>query len=291
VNGFFRLGTVILLASVGGGCLNICRAERGGQTAAEKLGWRLSVQAYTFNRFTFFQAVDKTASMGIKCIEMYPEQQINDENDAVTHFSMDAGTRRKILNKLDAAGVKLVNYGVVSNVDAAEWRQLFEFAKAMGIETITAEPDPERMDIVESLCEEFKINVAIHNHPKPSRYWNPDTVLETVRDCSSRIGACADTGHWMRSGLDPVECLKKLEGRIVSLHFKDLDKKGSGAHDMPWGQGAGNAKAMLAELNRQGFKGVFSVEYEYHWDNSMPEIRQCAEYFNTVAAELVKSGK
>jgi len=286
MNRFFRLGTAVLLASVAGGSLSMCRAEQERQTAAEKIGWRLSVQAYTFNRFTFFEAVDKTASMGIKHIEMYPEQQIDTENDSTTHYSMDAETRQKILNKLDAAGIKLVNYGVVGGGDAADWRRLFEFAKAMGIETIVSEPDPDQMDVVETLCEEFKINVAIHNHPKPSRYWNPDTVLEAVRGRSKRIGACADTGHWMRSGLDPVECLKKLEGRIISLHFKDLDKKGDGAHDVPWGQGAGDAKAMLTELNRQGFKGVFSVEYEYHWDNSVPEIKQCAEYFNTVATEL-----
>ena len=289
MNNCFRLGTVIMLASVAGGCLGIRWAEESGRTPAEKMGWRLSVQAYTFNRFTFFEAVDKTASMGIKYIEMYPEQQVDTGNDAVTHFSMDAETRQKILNKLDAAGVKLTNYGVVDGGDAAEWRRLFEFAKAMGIETIVTEPAPRRMDIIESLCEEFKINVAIHNHPKPSRYWNPDTVLETVEGRSKRIGACADTGHWMRSDLDPVECLKKLEGRIVSLHFKDLNKKGGEAHDVPWGQGAGNVKAMLAELNRQGFEGVFSVEYEYNWDNSVPEIRQCAEYFNAVAAELAEN--
>ncbi len=290
MNSFLQLGTVILLSSVAGGCLGICCTEKGGQTPAEKMGWRLGVQAWTFNRFTFFEAVDKTASMGMRYIEMYPGQKIDNDSDAVTHFSMDAGTRQKLLDKLDAAGVKLVNYGVVNEIDDADWRRVFEFAKAMGIETIVIEPDPGQMDIIEPLCEEFKINVAIHNHPKPSRYWNPDTVLETVEGRSKRVGACADTGHWMRSGLDPIECLKKLEGRIVILHFKDLNKKGGEAHDVPWGQGVGNVKAMLAELNRQGFEGVFSVEYEYKWDNSVPEIRQCAEYFNAVAAELAKSG-
>jgi sugar phosphate isomerase/epimerase len=37
-----------------------------------------------------------------------------------------------------------------------------------------------------------------------------------------RIGACCDTGHWVRSGLHPVECLKKLEGRILGFHLKDV---------------------------------------------------------------------
>ena len=30
-----------------------------GAPNAEKLGWRLGCQAYSFNRFTFFEAIDK----------------------------------------------------------------------------------------------------------------------------------------------------------------------------------------------------------------------------------------
>ena len=35
-------------------------------------GWRLGVQAWTFNRFTFYEAIDKTASLGLEWIEAYP---------------------------------------------------------------------------------------------------------------------------------------------------------------------------------------------------------------------------
>ena len=101
--------------------------------------------------------------------------------------------------------------------------------------------------MLDKLCEEYDLKLAIHDHPKPTRYWNPDFVLRVCRDRSHRIGACADTGHWMRSGLNPVECLKKLEGRLISFHFKDLNKAGGDAHDVPWGTGACNVPAMLAE--------------------------------------------
>ncbi len=155
----------------------------------------------------------------------------------------------------------------------------------MGIETLVSEPDFKEFDQIDKLVEEYKINVALHNHPKPSRYWNPDIVLEHCKGRSKRIGACADTGHWMRSGLNPLECIKKLEGRIISFHFKDLNQMGDG-HDVPWGTGKGDVKGMMAEIKRQGFKGVFSIEYEYNWDNSVPEIAQCVAYFDRVAAEL-----
>jgi hypothetical protein len=43
---------------------------------------------------------------------------------------------------------------------------------------------------------------------------------------------------------------------------------------------------VLAELAQQGFKGVFSIEYEYNWLDSMPEIAQCIAYFSSTASKL-----
>ena len=37
---------------------------------------------------------------------------------------------------------------------------------------------------------------------------------------------------------------------------------------------------MLAEIHRQGVKAVFSIEYEYNWDNSLPDIAQSVKYFD-----------
>ena len=101
------------------------------------------------------------------------------------------------------------------------------------------------------------------------------------------MGACEDVGHWIRSGLDPLECLKKLDGHIISLHFKDLNEMGPNAHDVPWGTGVGKIRELMAELKRQHFHGVFCVEYEYDWENSSPEIAQCVKFFNKTCDELV----
>ncbi len=252
-------------------------------------GWKLGMQAYSFNRFTFFEAVDKNKALGMRYIEAYPGQRLSKEKpDVKTDHNMSSRDKVEMLQKLREAGVKLLNYGVVSLPNnEAECRKVFNFAKEMGIETIVSEPPKNAFDLIERLCEEFKINVAIHNHPKPSRYWDPDTVLKVCKGRSERIGACADTGHWMRSGINPVEAIKKLRGRIISLHFKDLNEFGNrDAHDVIWGTGAGDVKAILTELDRQNFKGVFSIEYEHNWLNSMPEIAGCVAFFRKVAAEL-----
>ena len=278
------LGAGVCLTGLSGSRLLAADLAKGAPNA-EKLGWRLGCQAYSFNRFTFFDAIDKTASLGLHYIEAYPGQRISDKLAGNVGPSMSAELRKEVLKKLADSGVKMVNFGV-GGCD----RQHFEFAKEMGIETLVSEPGENAFDSIDKLCSEFGVNLAIHNHPKPSHYWNPDTVLKVCKGRGKRIGACADTGHWMRSGLNPIECLKKLEGRIISFHLKDLNQMGGGAHDVPWGTGAGNAKGMLAEIHRQGIKAVFSIEYEYNWDNSVPEIAKCVEFFDKTAAELAAKG-
>jgi sugar phosphate isomerase/epimerase len=272
--------TVVLLVVV---CC-ICCLPRPDAAYGAQENWRLGMQAYTFNRFTFYEAVDKTAALGLRYIEAYPGQKLSKEKpDIRTNHNMPSREKKEMLQKLRGAGVKLVNYGVVGLPNnEAECRKVFNFAREMGIETIVSEPPEDAFDLIEKLCDEYKINVAIHNHPKDSHYWNPETVLKVCKGRSELIGACADTGHWFRSGLNPVEQVKKLKGRIISLHLKDLDE----GHDVIWGTGKCDIKAILTELSRQKFKGSFSIEYEHNWLNSMPEIAECVPYFERTAAEL-----
>ncbi|MDX9971758.1 MAG: sugar phosphate isomerase/epimerase [FCB group bacterium] len=299
------VATLCVVAMMVAGCATMCGEKAGCQKAcqaktnmpaAEKLGFKVGCQAYSFNKFTFYEAIDKTAAAGFNYIEAYPGQALSPEKmDVKFDQNLPADLQKEVLAKLEAANVKLVNYGVLGlGADEAENRKIFEFAKAMGIETITSEPKQEDLPAIDKLAQEYGINVALHNHPKDSRYWNPDTVLEAVKGLSPRVGACADTGHWMRSDINPVDGLKKLEGRIISLHFKDLNMYGKEAankedvHDVVWGTGKADVPALLAELKRQGFKGVFSAEYEYDWLDSVPELTESGQNFERICQDLVK---
>jgi sugar phosphate isomerase/epimerase/type 1 glutamine amidotransferase len=252
--------------------------------------WRLGTQAYTFRIFTFFEAIDKAKTLDLKFIEGYPGQMLSpDQKDVKWDFNSPPEAREKVKKKLHDSGIKLVNFGVVGIPNnEAEARKIFDFAKDMGIETLTAEPDPAAMDLLDQLTAEYKINVAIHNHPKSplTRYWNPQTVLDVIKGHSKRIGACADVGHWVRSGLDPIECLKMLKGHVICLHFKDLSEKSKDAHDVVWGTGISNVQGMLEELKNQHFSGVFSAEYEYKWENNSPDLAESFKFFRMVAEKL-----
>ncbi|MBC7772568.1 MAG: sugar phosphate isomerase/epimerase [Pyrinomonadaceae bacterium] len=254
-------------------------------TAAEKLGWRLGVQAWTFRDRSTEETIDIAHRLGIKYIELYSGQVISkSEPDVKVGVDLTAEQIASLRKKLADGGVKAVSFGVTGfKNDEKDARKTFEFAKAMGLENIACEPDADAWDVLSKLADEYKINIACHNHPKPSRYWNPDTVLEAVKSRSSRLGACADTGHWKRSGLDPVACLTKFSGRIFELHFKDIkDDK-----DEPWGTGECDAKAMLGVLAKQGFKGAIFVEYESTEGKVLDEnVRKCVEFFDVTAAEI-----
>jgi sugar phosphate isomerase/epimerase len=259
-------------------------AKGKGAPHADKLGWRLGCQAWTFNDMSFFEAIDKTSSLGLHVIEGYPNQKLERNRSERLNPELSAETRKEVKKRLADHGLKLVNFGV-----GGHSKEIFEFAKDMGIETIVSEPKFDAFDGIEKLVEEYQINLALHDHPKPSPYWNPETVLKVCNGRSKRIGACCDTGHWMRSDIKPIDALKMLEGRIISFHLKDLNEYGRKAHDVPWGTGRGDIRGILTEVHRQGVKPVFSVEYEYNYGHSMPEIAECVAFFDKVCEELGKS--
>lgn len=256
-------------------------------SAAEKLGWRLAVQAWTFRDRTAFEAIDAAAKLGVKYIEFYPGQPLSKEHpDDKIGPELTITRREELKKKLAAAGVKAVAFGVVNpGKDEEAGKKIFEFARDLGVDIITCEPEADAWDTVENLCYQFNMNAAVHNHPKPSRYWSPETVAKTIKSRGMRVGVCADTGHWARSGLKPAEAMRKVRGRIISVHFKDI----ADGEDKPWGTGDCDARAMLQELHAQGFRGVISLEYETGKGEELEaNAAKCVAFFDSVAAELVK---
>ena len=252
-------------------------------------GFAIGCQAYTFNRFSVFEAIEKTAEAGGKVIEFFPGQKLSKEEPTVKwDHNASAEVIAKVQAKLKAHHIVPVNYGVVGykkeepGTPEDQWRKIFEFAKALDLYGITTEDD-SRLDIIEPLVKEFDIRVGIHEHgrrPRNPEYkvWDPIYIAQLVEKRDKRIGACADTGHWQTSGFNPVYCLRTLKGRVISVHMKDKTDYGEGQHDVPYGTGVGEIARCLQELKKQGFAGNISVEYEYNWDHSVPEVKQCIDF-------------
>lgn len=251
-------------------------------------GFAVGCQAWTFNRFSAFEAVEKTALAGGKVIEFYPGQRLRADSDARWDHNAPDEVIARMKEHLARHGVRPVNYGVVSGRDEAEWRRIFEFAKKLDLYAITTE-DVDKLDLLERLAKEYDIRVGIHNHPRQPnnpnyRVWSPTNVLEMVRNRDPRIGAAADTGHWATSGIVPLDGLRVLAGRIVSVHLKDRTAIGRQTADVPFGAGVSDVAALLDELKRQGFAGNISIEYETKWENNVPDVAQCIGFFRGYAS-------
>ena len=247
-------------------------------------GFAIGCQAYTFNHFTVFEAIEKTAETGGKVIEFFPGQKLSPEQKEVK-FDHNAPPEvwDKVKAKLKQHGITPVAYGVVGlSKNEADSRKVFEFAKSFGIRVINTE-SVEAIDTFEKLVKEYDIKVGFHDHPKRPddpkyRMWDPNYILEVCKDRDPRIGSCADTGHWVRSGLKPVDCLRILKGRIVSSHLKDLHAPLPSGHDVHFGTGISDIPGILEEFRAQGFDGPISIEYEYNWDTNVSDAKECIAF-------------
>jgi sugar phosphate isomerase/epimerase len=268
------------------------RAENTLPDSIKQGGFAIGPQAYTFNRFTAFEAIEKAEQTGAKCIEFFPGQKLSKEKpDAKLGHTMSDDDMKLLQAKLKQHGIKAVNYGVVGGKDEAEWRQIFEFAKKMGLYGVTTE-DVAHVDIIEKLVKEYDIHAGYHEHGKRMKtmpdgsvgvdpayqVWDPNFIAKLMEGRDPRIGACADTGHWVTSGLVPVDCLKILKGRIISVHLKDRPEMGVRKDDVVYGTGISDVPGILAELHAQNFQGNISVEYEAKWDNNVDDVKANIEF-------------
>jgi sugar phosphate isomerase/epimerase len=248
--------------------------------------WKIGVQMWTFRMFSFMDALNKVDSAGVKNIEAFFGQPLGDGMKDSFGIRMSADSRAKLKQALQAKGISIVAMGVISPNNKEEWQKAFDLAKEFGLSYITAEPKKDHWDMVDSLAGAYGIKVAIHDHPRPNAYWHPDSVLAAIKG-HSNIGSCADVGHWARNGLDPVDCLKKLEGHIYGVHLKDIKKfNDTQAEDTTVGKGVVDFPAIFAELKRQNFSGMLSIEQESNWYHSLPDVIQTVQYYNSEVAKL-----
>jgi sugar phosphate isomerase/epimerase len=277
---------------------SLSAAGAAADPAAESHRLKLGMQAWTLKApLTFAETVERTAALGVRHVQAYPRQKIGGGIDGQMTPDMDAATREKVLALCKKHNVTLASFGVYtpptkdkSNEEIeASCRELFAFAKAMGLRDLAIEPPmgkwAEILPIIAQLARETGIRAGIHNHPNPNK---PEDYLKKLADLGigPEIGLYADTGHWARSGWDAVAGLRAAgaAGRLVGVHFTDLTDHVRKAHDVPWGSGACDAAGQLAELRRQKFDGVVYIEYEYRTPALPAEVAASVDWFNRANA-------
>jgi sugar phosphate isomerase/epimerase len=263
-----------------------------GTPNADKLGWRVGFSAYSFRRVTLFEALDRMEATGLHHTELFTWQKLSPKHgNAQAGPGLSNALQGDLKKKASDCGVRLIGCYANAGRNAEGWKAVFAFAADMGFEVVVGEPSEAMLDVIEPLTEEYKVDLALHNHPQPSHYWNPDVGVAALKGRSKRMGFCCDTGHWCRSNLEPVAMLRKVGPRVKTFHLKDLDAFGvGGARDVIWGQGKGRIAEILTEVKKQGIPHpYFGIEWERTDRNELSDHAASATFFEQVASRLAAS--
>src|SRR5690554_6572793 len=250
-------------------------SETGKQPAGSP---ELGVALYSFNRFPLPEALEKSKEAGVGIVEGFSSHNIGEDFGGKRLTELSDSQMEVLKTQIQRSNLQYKSL-YAGGKTLKEWSILFERGKMLGAEFLVGEPEPELWDGLNEMAGEYGMKMAIHQHAEgKSRFWHPDSVLVAIGD-RKNFGACGDLGHWVRSGLDPVECLKTLEGHLISIHAKDLDEFGNiDANDIKLGTGVIDYPAVMAELKRQNFDGPIFVECEHDWEDNLADVEFAVEY-------------
>ncbi|TWU05007.1 sugar phosphate isomerase/epimerase family protein [Stieleria varia] len=237
--------------------------------AKEARPYQLGIQLYSLRGFDRDTALKHSAELGFKQVEFYSGMLSTDASDDEI-----AATKKQVAD----LGMSISAHGVNRfTKDADANRKIFEFAKKLGIPTLTADPNPESFDSLNELVKEFDIRIAIHNHGPTHRYNKAIDVLNAIEGRDERIGACADLGHYIRSGQSATEVIRLLKGRLYGIHLKDFAEMKDKTEGVILGKGHLDVKGVFDALRMVEFpaNGAISLEYEENPKDPIEEIRQC----------------
>jgi sugar phosphate isomerase/epimerase len=270
------------LQVAGAGALSLALPGQG--SAADAFGgFILGVQSYTFRNFDLEPCLKRIKDLGLNSAEFYqkhaPANATPEQIAAFLKLCKEYGVTPRCW------GVQ----GFTKNHDAN--KKIFEFAKALGLAAISADPDPDSFDSLDKLCDEFKIAIAIHPHGpaggnKLHRWYGSEVILPAIKDHNELIGTCLDTGHLIRADqlgkkLDPAAEVRAMGKRNYGIHLKDHDNVKK--TDVVIGKGALDVPALIKALREVGFKYMISIEYEANPNEPTEDVRACVEVFKKAA--------
>lgn len=241
---------------------------------------RMGIQSWCFRSIkTHDGVIDALKQCGVHNIEL-----------CGAHYKPEAETdHKKIVDHYKNKGITISSFGVHGiGTDEAAARKVFDFAKAAGFKTISADLRPGGLEVAEKLCKESGIKIAIHNHGRKHALGSVRSLEELFAKASPNVGLCMDTAWMLDSGENPVEIAKKFATRLYGIHLKDFIFKRDGKpEDVVIGQGNLDLQAYIETLLANKFDGYFTLEYEGDVETPIPPTKKCVE---AVTAVLKKCG-
>ncbi len=233
--------------------------------AADPYGpFKMGLQSYSLRHYKRDEALAKTKELGVHYWESYS-----------AHTPIDLGKVSESKDAAKAAGVSVIGFGVSQfTKDTDANRKIFEFGRALGVQYLSADPEPDAFDSLDKLVEEYGIAIGIHPHGPGSRWDKIDKVWAAVKDHHEKIGLCNDTGHLLRSNEDPVRAVEVFGKRTYGVHLKDVKDAKSFTI---LGQGDLKLAELLKALAKLNYSYCLALEYEESENDPIADIRACLD--------------
>jgi len=277
-------GACAVAGTLAVGRLAPARELRAAGSDSPYAPFKMGLQSYSLRGYTkdgrpdVPKALAVTKELGLRFWEAFP---------AHVPMNLSAEALVSLRREVQDADVKIIGYGVVHlGKDQDANRRIFDFAKTMGLEYISADPEPEAFDGVDRLVEEYGIAVGIHNHGPGHRFAKIDAIAKAIKDHHVRIGCCIDTGHFLRSREDPVHAVEVFGDRIYGVHLKDV--KNAETFTI-MGRGDLRTVDLLKALLARRYRYCLALEYEERPEDPLADMKSCLDETRTAIAAANKA--
>jgi sugar phosphate isomerase/epimerase len=234
----------------------------------------VGIAGYTFAKFD----LDKSIAM-MKRIGVY--------NLSVKEIHLPLNSSQETINaamaKFKEAGINVYTVGVIYMRSKEAVDQAFDYAKKVGVNMIVGVPTYDLVDYAEEKVKQYDMKLAIHNHgPEDKLYPGPKDVYDHIKNRDARMGLCIDIGHATRAGYEAHKAVKDFKDRLFDLHIKDVSLAEKDGKAIEIGRGVIDFPALVKSLNKIGYKGVCSIEFEKDMTDPLAGIAESIGYFKGV---------
>jgi inosose dehydratase len=284
-------GAVLAAGGLAGCGSPEARAPVVGNLGLAYGGFAMGIQSFSLRHYTLEAALDVVAGLGLRHVELIPKTGLGPFSIG-EHFALsdDGVAIDAVLAACASRGVTIAAHGVNAVPDAEAARALFAFAVRARIPVLTIAPSAEALSALDALCAEHPgVRLAIHNHG-PHLPWEAlDEIAGALEGRHPGFGACVDTGHFIRSGIDPVEAIRRFGARVHGVHLKDFVGAGTLAKGCLLGKGALDLDAVFHALREVAFSGALSLEYEDNAEDVVPDLVACLEAASAAAEQVARA--
>ncbi len=242
-------------------------ADTRAESTKKYGGFPMGIQSFTLRNFTGDKVLDIVQNdLGLHYVE-FIDPHFGEQLDDAYITQMKA--------KLAAHDITHSGQFVGISANHESNKKIFEFAKRNGLRQIIGDFNPDAHASLSKLVADYDIRVGGHNHGPGNHWCKIDDLLKQIKDLDPRIGACADLGHYLHAGVDPVEAIRLYKGRLWGIHLKDHVSATSGSKGTVLGKGVMDVKGVFKALKEVGFPadGSLSLEYEEKPENPIEDVK------------------